>query len=149
MKIIVLFIGIAVASIMCGCATKYDAVPVKYDPTIKIIGNNVVTPLVINNTYSDSQAIIACTGKSMVPTLPNNSADKPLILKIEKLPWDELKAGMIVVYKHSTMGNVVHRIFYKINSNKWRVRGDNNFYSDNEYVTLENYIGVVKQIIKN
>lgn len=112
-----------------------------------IINKTVFVVGMLLGHATDSHAeIYQYYGKSMVPALPEAPKSSPKVITVEKIPWDKLKIGMVVAYKHKTAGVVFHRIFKQVSKNEWWTKGDNNFRPDNDYVTPENYLGVVKNV---
>jgi signal peptidase I len=58
---------------------------------------------------------------------------------VERVPYDQLRAGMIVVYKHDRTGLVVaHRLIAR-QWGWWVAKGDSNPRYDTGFVTRENY----------
>jgi hypothetical protein len=94
------------------------------------------------------------TGKSMVPAMPRASASEPKKIEVvpkSEFPWEKLEIGMVVVFKrdkfrYSKDDYTIHRLIKKIDATHWWTKGDANPLPDNEYVTPENYVGVVKNV---
>lgn len=73
--------------------------------------------------------------------------DEHSILLLEKAPFDSLKVGDIVTYRHPQLGvPVVHRLVEKDGDRFWS-KGDANGRMDNVYVTRENYLERVYGVI--
>jgi signal peptidase I len=84
--------------------------------------------------------VVAPTG-SMRPTLDEGS-----IVTIEKVNWDKLQTGDIVIYRSTSGSAVIHRL-YERHDQGWFVLGDNNVSIDRETVTSNNLLGRVCAII--
>jgi signal peptidase I len=75
----------------------------------------------------------------------STAADRAISLELT--PFEELKVGDIVTYRHPQLGlPVVHRIVLKDGDKFW-AKGDANERMDNEYVTRENYLRRVYGLI--
>lgn len=90
-------------------------------------------------------------GTSLSTVLPTGSMrpffDEKAVLLMEKAPFEQLKVGDIVTYKHPRLGvPVSHRLIEKSGDRFW-VKGDANGKPDNVYVTRENYISRVFAVI--
>lgn len=73
--------------------------------------------------------------------------DDKSILLLEDAPFDSLKVGDIVTYRHPRLGvPVVHRLVAKDGDRFWS-KGDANGRMDNVYVTRENYLRRVYGVI--
>ena len=73
----------------------------------------------------------------MVPTLDEGS-----IVTIEKVAFEKLKRGDIVVYRSSSGMTVIHRLFEK-HADDWFVLGDHNASIDRDTVSPGNLLGRV------
>ena len=80
--------------------------------------------------------VIAPSG-SMLPTLDEGS-----IVTIEKVAWDKLKKGDIIVYRNAAGQAVIHRLFER-HDDRWFVLGDNNASVDRETMSADNLLGRV------
>jgi signal peptidase len=83
-------------------------------------------------------------GSSFCTVLPTGSMkpffDEKAILLMEAAPFEDLKVGDIVTYRHPRLGlPVVHRLVLKDGDKFW-AKGDANDRMDSEYVTRENYL---------
>ena len=90
-------------------------------------------------------------GSSFCTVMPTGSMkpffDEKAILLMEAAPFDDLKVGDIVTYRHPQIGlPVVHRLVLKDGDKFW-AKGDNNAHMDNEYVTRDNYLRRVYGLI--
>jgi hypothetical protein len=90
-------------------------------------------------------------GSSFCTVLPTGSMkpffDEKAILLMEPAPFEDLKVGDIVTYRHPQLGlPVVHRLVLKDGNNFW-AKGDANERMDNEYVNRENYLRRVYGVI--
>lgn len=66
--------------------------------------------------------------------------DEKAVLLLENAPFDSLKVGDIVTYRHPILGvPVVHRLVAREGDRFWS-KGDANGRMDNVYVTRENYL---------
>jgi hypothetical protein len=73
--------------------------------------------------------------------------DEKAILLMEAAPFEDLRVGDIVTYRHPQLGlPVVHRLVLK-DGNKFWAKGDANERMDNEYVTRDNYLRRVYGLI--
>lgn len=79
---------------------------------------------------------VAPTG-SMKPTLDESS-----VVTVETVAYNDLRAGDIVIYRHSSGTPIIHRLFEQSRSG-WLVLGDNNGSVDREAVTRHNFVGRV------
>jgi signal peptidase I len=123
---------LAIALILGGCATPEPIAPqssLSRDKAIAmaqqaadIMGGRVFT--------------IAPTG-SMKPTLDENS-----VVAVEKVSFEELRKGDIVIYRDAAGLPVVHRLHQQL-SGRWMVLGDNNAAVDQETVSPANFVGRV------
>lgn len=77
------------------------------------------------------------TGKSMQPIYGDNT-----MLVINTIAYEDLRAGMTVVYMNRRGLRVAHQLVEKITGG-WRVKSLNNERFDEELVTPENLVGVV------
>ena len=83
-------------------------------------------------------------GSSFCTVMPTGSMkpffDEKAVLLMEAAPFEALKVGDIVTYRHPQLGlPVVHRLVIKEGDRFW-AKGDANDRMDNVYVTKENYI---------
>jgi hypothetical protein len=83
-------------------------------------------------------------GSSYCTVLPTGSMrpffDEKAILLMENVPFEQLKVGDIVTYRHPSLGiPVVHRLVLKERDKFW-AKGDANERMDNVYVTPANYL---------
>lgn len=83
-------------------------------------------------------------GSSTCTVLPTGSMrpffDEKAVLLMEAAPFEELKVGDIVTYRHPSLGiPVVHRLVLRDRDRFW-AKGDANENRDNVYVTRENYL---------
>jgi hypothetical protein len=83
-------------------------------------------------------------GSSYCTVLPTGSMrpffDEKAVLLMENVPFEDLKVGDIVTYRHPSLGiPVVHRLVIKDRDKFW-AKGDANEHMDNVYVTRENYL---------
>lgn len=90
-------------------------------------------------------------GASVSTVLPTGSMkpvfDEKSVLVMEKAPFEKLKVGDIVTYRHPKLGvPVSHRLIQKDGDRFW-VKGDANGRADNVYVTRENYLSRVCAVI--
>jgi hypothetical protein len=90
-------------------------------------------------------------GSSFCTVLPTGSMkpffDEKAVLLMEAAPYEDLKVGDIVTYRHPQLGlPVVHRLVLKDGDKFW-AKGDANERMDNEYVTRENYLRRVYGLI--
>lgn len=83
--------------------------------------------------------MIHSTGKSMLPAIPFDST-----LPVKAVPFDQLKAGDVVIYWNVWAGCYVHHRILKRSrvSHGWVAKGDNNSRADRGLVTARNYCGV-------
>ena len=66
--------------------------------------------------------------------------DEKAVLLLEDAPFDSLRVGDIVTYRHPLLGvPVVHRLVAKDGDRFWS-KGDANGRMDNVYVTRDNYL---------
>ena len=79
---------------------------------------------------------VAPTG-SMLPVLDEGS-----IVTVEKVSFDRLRAGDIIIYRDSAGKAVIHRL-YEHHGDRWFVLGDNNTSIDPESLSRENFLGRV------
>jgi peptidase S24-like protein len=79
---------------------------------------------------------IAATG-SMKPTLDESS-----VVTIEKVAFDQLRRGDIIIYRNNRGLPIIHRL-YEQHGSHWLVLGDNNASIDSEAVTGANFVGRV------
>lgn len=77
------------------------------------------------------------TGDSMKPVYGENT-----ILVLSKIDFNDLKAGMTVVYLNGRGRHVAHQLLVR-ERDAWRVQGLNNRDEDIERVTRTNLVGVV------
>ena len=63
-------------------------------------------------------------------------------MTVEKVAWEKLHKGDIVVYRNSSGIAVIHRL-YELHADLWYVLGDNNASVDREMVSGGNLIGRV------
>jgi hypothetical protein len=83
-------------------------------------------------------------GSSYCTVLPTGSMkpffDEKAVLLMENAPFEDLKVGDIVTYRHPSLGiPVVHRLVIKDRDKFW-AKGDANEHMDNVYVTKDNYL---------
>jgi hypothetical protein len=78
------------------------------------------------------------TGNSMLPALSRNC-----YIVSKRLPYDELRVGMVVRYYSNKGKRIVHRLIYRYKDGSYSVRGDNNYRMDKEVVTKHNYYDTV------
>jgi len=83
-------------------------------------------------------------GSSYCTVLPTGSMrpffDEKAVLLMENAPFESLKVGDIVTYRHPALGiPVAHRLVLKDRDRFW-AKGDANERMDNVYVTRENYL---------
>lgn len=76
-------------------------------------------------------------GSSMNPVYGDNT-----MLVVQPIDYDQLKAGMTVVYLNKQGLRVAHQLIAKEDKG-WRAQGIHNDVEDPGYVTPENLIGVV------
>ncbi len=73
--------------------------------------------------------------------------DEKAVLLMEDAPFDDLKVGDIVTYRHPRLGvPVVHRLVAKDGDRFWS-KGDANGRVDDVYVTRQNYLRRVYGVI--
>jgi hypothetical protein len=77
------------------------------------------------------------TGDSMLPFYKNNT-----LLAVTKLPIDQLKPGMTVVFKCAEGWPVAHAVVEKTTEG-WVTQGLHNAEADATVMTEQNYVGVV------
>jgi len=78
----------------------------------------------------------------MLPLIPDTGS----FSVIRRIPYEQIKPGMIVVYKAKwAHSNVQHVVSYK-SIFGYAMEGLNNDVLDPEYVTPENYVGVTVAI---
>ncbi|MGE9292386.1 S24/S26 family peptidase [Ruficoccus sp. ZRK36] len=99
-----------------------------------------------SDAYNDALSVAAMNanwtaipadGTSMLPYYDSKS-----ILMIDRASFNQLRAGMMVVYRDNDGDLVGHQLIRKT-ENGWVARGINNRGEDPELVTAANYRGVV------
>ncbi len=81
--------------------------------------------------------VLVGAGESMAPVYGDGS-----VLVIRPVPYEQLRAGMTVVYLNREGRRVAHRL-WRQEAKGWRARGLNNTEPDAELVTPQNLLGVV------
>ncbi len=81
--------------------------------------------------------VLRVEGRSMLPYFGDGS-----ILVVRAAPVEELRAGMVVVYRNRFGETVAHRLEAR-SSAGWIARGANNTDADSTPVTAENLVGAV------
>ncbi len=81
--------------------------------------------------------VMVGSGNSMAPLYSSNS-----VLIVENANYEELQAGMIVVYR-DTSGDLVAHSLMTEDTNGWIAKGINNPKSDPEQVTESNLVGLI------
>ena len=81
--------------------------------------------------------VLVGAGESMAPVYGDGS-----VLVIRPVPYEQLRAGMTVVYLNSEGRRIAHRL-WRQETKGWRARGLNNTEPDAELVTPQNLVGVV------
>jgi signal peptidase I len=81
--------------------------------------------------------VFVSSGESMLPQIDHNS-----LLLVAKTDFDELKEGMLVVYRDGSGDLVSHRLI-EHTSEGWIAKGLNNYQKDPGLVTRDNLQGVV------
>ena len=76
-------------------------------------------------------------GTSMNPVYGDNT-----MLVVQPIDYDQLKAGMTVVYVNDQGKRVAHQLIKK-EARGWRAQGIDNDVEDYDYVTPDNLVGVV------
>lgn len=77
------------------------------------------------------------SGDSMIPLIKSGS-----VLTIQRIPYNQLDVGMVVVYKKDQFVYVCHALVRET-VNGWVAKGTNNEYEDDTLVVDRNYMGVV------
>lgn len=77
------------------------------------------------------------SGDSMYPMLKNG--DKVFI---QRIPYIDLKSGMIVIYQKEQFIRVCH-VLIRLEDDGWVTKGVNNSYEDSVLVKDSNYIGIL------
>jgi signal peptidase I len=84
-------------------------------------------------------------GDSMLPTIPYYAS---YLIDSSPEAFQSIGKGSVVVYRKANGGIVTHRVFKTIvrhgRVEHW-TRGDNCLWPDAEYVTAENFLGLVDQ----
>lgn len=80
---------------------------------------------------------------SMEPFLKKDS--NIVLLDRNNLAYEELKEGMIAIYKASDGVEYIHRILRKHPKRGWVMKGDNLDKEDRELLTKDNYIGALPE----
>lgn len=76
-------------------------------------------------------------GDSMIPLIKSGT-----MINIQRIPYKNLKSGMVVVYKKDQFVYVCH-VLVRETVNGWVAKGTNNEYEDDTFVVDSNYMGVV------
>jgi signal peptidase I len=84
-------------------------------------------------------AILRSVGTSMLPAIK----DGETIVAIMGYPFSRLKAGNVVIYRSKLFNETIEHRLVDNRGGGWVVKGDNNPNYDPEWVTLENYKGMV------
>ena len=82
-------------------------------------------------------------GSSMLPSFEDGQAVSVLL----DFDYRKLQEGDVVIYKSKTINqSVCHRLVKKHKflwfSKKWTAKGDNSKREDQEFVTIDNFVGV-------
>ncbi len=77
-------------------------------------------------------------GDSMYPILRDRD-----VVSLQKLSYNELKSGMIVVYQVDQFTRVCHYLVRFEDDIGWVSKGVNNQFEDSTFVVESNYIGVL------
>lgn len=107
-------------------------------------------------TYRDGQKLAESVASALPGTvvntvLPTGSMkpvfDEHAVLLMEEAPFEDLRVGDIVTYRHEKLdAPVVHRLVIKEGDKFW-ARGDANSRMDNTYITKDNYLRRVYGVI--
>jgi uncharacterized small protein (DUF1192 family) len=125
------------------------------DPTAFRRGSGEMTPtssLTRERGTQLAQLLSLVKRQSSYSTVLPTGSMKPLfdekaVLLLEAAPFEDLKVGDIVTYRHPALGvPVVHRLVLKDGDKFWS-KGDANGRMDNVYVTRENYLKRVYGVI--
>lgn len=84
--------------------------------------------------------LIAYTGESN--TVWSGKVINGFIL-VDDIPYKDIKKRDFVVYNHSRIGLVCHSARVKNLDGTWILEGDGNKGQDNEFLTPDNYVGVM------
>lgn len=105
-----------------------------------------------NQAWRDAEAVASLepgrltvigAGASMLPVYGENT-----VLVLQKVPFDELVAGMNVAYRSERGAIVLHRLIAK-DAGGWRAIGLNNPEEDGGRVTPVNLLGIVYAAFAN
>jgi signal peptidase I len=65
-----------------------------------------------------------------------------LLTRLERTPFERVRIGQVVVYRHRKVGLVAHRVFERTADHLW-TKGDTNPFPDDQYVTRADYVGTI------
>jgi hypothetical protein len=85
----------------------------------------------------DGSFVVRGDGASMAPLYPSGT-----VLVIARVPFDELKRGVTVIYRNQE-GRPIAHVLVSLSRKGWRAAGLNNPHLDEESVSPENLLGVV------
>jgi signal peptidase I len=97
--------------------------------------------LILSAGCATHTSIVVAPTDSMQPTFMGGER-----LRIERTPFDQLRAGDIVVYYRDGM-LIVHRLVAMRSDGSWTVKGDHNDGPDVKSVMRDNYYGRVSGIM--
>lgn len=117
----------------CGCQTNKS----EKAPHSTVGGYTGMNAAMAVNNNQKGRVTGRGTGDSMAPLLGDNT-----LIVTHPIKWEDLKPGMIVVYRDSRGKNITHKLSHQEKLH-WVAVGINNEYVDEERVTPHNLVGVV------
>ncbi len=79
-------------------------------------------------------------GNSMLPVLPYRSTQK---VDVSPAAFAKVRLGSVIVFRNNRGHLTSHAVFKAIKPGVWWTRGVNNKLPDSEYVSKDNFVGVV------
>jgi hypothetical protein len=116
------------------------AIPMNLRVLLMLAGGLLLPVLVAGQSGAD-RAVMAGTGRSMLPTLPGECR-----LVVVRVPFSDIKVGEAdgdIVATRLNGVSVVHRAIRRLADGSLVTRGDNNPEPDAVVTTERNYVGVV------
>lgn len=126
-------LGLAIFQV--GCASTGNTATVA--PRSSVTRDHALSLAQITANAVGGQVYTVAPTGSMKPTLDESS-----VVTVEKVSFQELRRGDIIIYRSASGAPVIHRL-YEQSGDSWLVLGDNNAAIDREAVTGRNFLGRV------
>lgn len=137
-SVIACALGVFAAVLASGCSnTVTSTAPTGTAPRSSISREHALNLAKLTASTIGGQVFTVAPTGSMKPTLDESS-----IVAVEKVAFEQLQKGDIVIYRSVAGAPVIHRL-HERQDGRWHVLGDNNASVDRETVTATNFVGRV------